>query len=124
VEIRQTSGDGFTVRWTTVLHQGGDKNNPDARKRGAQLTFRPSTRPGVWLSIEASDALSPNGYGWATIDGNTLTISLLTVNEQGRYNIQVYDRILNDRDMALKFRRLVDGAKGRIVRGNLVRVGN
>ncbi|MEQ8640288.1 MAG: hypothetical protein RIE31_06765 [Alphaproteobacteria bacterium] len=122
VEIRPTGDGGFTVRWKTVMRTDGDDDNDDAARRTAQLTFRPSERSGVWLAEEANDALSPAGFGWATIDGATLAVSIITIGDTGRYNIQVYNRSLNSKGMALEFRRMVDGVKGRTVRGNLVRV--
>ena len=42
VEIRR-QGAGFTVKWTTVLRQGGDPDNPDVRRRSAEKTFNPSS---------------------------------------------------------------------------------
>ena len=53
VEIRPADGGGFSVKWTTVLRQGGTPENPDVRKKGTTLTFSPAE--GGKLYVDAAE---------------------------------------------------------------------
>jgi hypothetical protein len=59
---------------------------------------------------------------WAGIDGDALHVYSFVVLEDGRYEFQLYDRILTDIGLAIEFRRFDDGALVRQIHGGTVRV--
>ena len=60
---------------------------------------------------------------WARITGNTLTVFLMSVRDDGAYELQQYDRKILPTGMELVFTRLRDRDTVRTVKGRLVKVG-
>jgi hypothetical protein len=101
---------GFFVSWTTVVHPLTAKQ---ATRNGTRVTFQPSGRPGIYVGHWAPD--TAKGIAWASIVGKVLKIRLLTILDDGGYEVQSYDRTLNQRGLSLLFRSDRDGAAIRIV---------
>ena len=123
VVIRR-QGAGFTIQWTTVLRQGGDPDNPDVRRRSAEKVFMPSGNGQYFVASSLPDPLSGQDYAWARIEGATLTVYILTVDESGLFNMQIYERTLTAPGMVLKFTRVRGSEPSRTVEGRLVKVAN
>jgi len=115
--------NGFYVEWTSVIRGGGDPNNPDVRKRTARVAFSPSNRPNVFTSKTATNAMG-DGLIWARILGQTLTVNVMRVSENGSYTVQTYNRTISGTGMTLKFVNTTDGEPQRQVEARLVKVGN
>ena len=118
------AGRGFTVAWTTVLRQGGDPNNPDVRRNAAEKTFVPSANGRFYVASSLPDPMSGQDYAWARIKERTLTVNIMTIQEDGNYTIQVYDRTLKAPGMDLTFTKIRGGEPTRSVEGRLVKIGN
>ena len=116
------AGTGFSVEWTTVLRQGGDPNNPDVRRKSSRLTFVPDPKPGLYRASDAKDPLSGTDYAWARLDGRSLTVYVMKIDDDGRFNVQIYDRSLNELGMELRYTRIRDAEASRTVKGKLVKV--
>ena len=120
--VIEEAGDGFTVTWTTIIHSGGDPDDPDIRRREASLTFQPSDRPGVYESTDSGDPLEGGVLSWARITGNTLSVHQMALNDGGGFELTTYDRTITSLGMDLDFRRLRDGQEVRSVTGRLIKV--
>ena len=120
--VIEEASDGFTVTWMTIIRSGGDPNNPDIRRREASLTFEPAARPGVFESTASGDPLEGGTLSWARINGNTLSIHQMTLNDNGGFELTTYDRTITDVGMELSFRRLRDGEQVRTVTGRLIKI--
>ena len=59
---------------------------------------------------------------WARIDGDTLTMTTITVSEKGGYDVASWARTVSGDDMKLVFTRFRDGELVRKVEGDLVRI--
>ncbi|MEQ8968418.1 MAG: hypothetical protein RID91_21545 [Azospirillaceae bacterium] len=117
-------GEGFRVRWTTVI-RSGDPDSPDRRRRSAELSFEPVDRPGLYRATTGGSPLDGEILSWARLHGRTLSVYQMMLNEEGGFDIAHYDRTLEGGDrMALVFRRLRDGQEIRAVRGTLTREGD
>jgi len=120
---------GFSVSWTTVLRGGGDAKNPKVRRREDKLTFvasagsSPSGRVSQWRASNMPDPFSGNPYAWARLEDTKLTIYMLTIDPQGRYEVQRYDRTLVAGGLELTFTDVRDGEPIRVVHGKLVKIG-
>jgi len=123
VEIRPTA-DGFRVSWTTVLRQGGDPSKPDVRRRSSTADFVYGARPNLFLGKGHGDPLVGGETSWARISGNSLIVHILTIGEDGLYDVQTYVRTLTGAGMDLIFTRVRDGEPTRTVKAKLTRQSN
>lgn len=100
----------FVVEWVTLMHK------PDGRIKRKQykIAFTPTERPQIYASVmrktvfggKASlDPLRGDPLFWARIDGDTLTVNALMIDNQGKYSIQSYHRTLTNRGLMLHFER-------------------
>ncbi|MCG8361613.1 MAG: hypothetical protein MI920_39150 [Kiloniellales bacterium] len=117
----QAKGGGFSVTWTTVLRQGGDPNNPNVKRNTASKDFVPSGNGRFFVSPPLPDPLSGKDYAWARIEKSSLYVYILTIDEAGVYDMQVYERTLLAPGMSLKFTRIRGDEPQRTVEGRLVK---
>ena len=116
--------DGFYVEWTSVIRAGGDPNNPDVRRRTTRASFAASDRQGVFEAPTDGPPIDGAPVNWAYISGNTLTVNVFVIREDGGYEVQSYDRTLTAGGMQLEFTRIRDGEAVRSVEGQLVKTAN
>lgn len=103
--------NGFFVAWTTVMQPRFGK---EAKRKSTRVTFEPSTRPGIY--IEHAPAIDPaHGASWASISNRALTVRILTILDDGTYELQSYQRSLAKDGLYLTFRSDQDGGLIRIV---------
>ena len=115
------NAEGFRIGWTTVIRRGGTPTKPKLRKKSVEMRFVNTGRKGVWKLANSGDMLAGNPYGWARINGRTLTLYVMAINENGSYAISRYARTLSGTGMDLEFTAIRDGEPARVVRGKLVR---
>ena len=119
VTITETK-KGFNVSWTTTTYK------PDGRiKEGRySVDFVPSDRPNVYAAAMARNVfghevqLNPmkgEPYVWGRIEGNTLTVYSLFIDDHGGYEMQQFDRTLAEGGLNLSFSRFRNGTKSRSV---------
>jgi hypothetical protein len=125
IKITARGEDGFTLEWTTVIHDGSG-----VRRQSYSIDFAPSPRAGIFSSAmhrdtfghsEPLDPLKGEPYVWADIEGPTLTVHALLITDDGGYEIQVYRRTLTADGMALRFSRNRNGRELKTVTGLLQR---
>lgn len=119
--IVRPSPRGFTITWTTVLRQKGDPANPEVQRKSTSLRFVPSDRPNIWRATTSGDPLAGRPLAWARIKGQTLTINSMVIEEDGGFEMQIYNRTLSGLGMALEFTRLKDGEPVRTAKGRLIK---
>ena len=126
IKIEAKGDDGFTLEWTTVIH---DANG--ARRQAYSIEFSPSSRKGTFSSAmrrdmfghsEPLDPLKGDPYVWAHIAGPVLTVRALLINDDGGYEIQVYRRTLTASGLSLAFTRNRDGTPLKTIYGALDRI--
>jgi hypothetical protein len=120
VEIGSKSS-GFEVKWTAVIRGGGDVAKPNVRRKTLSLSFAPSDRPNVFEAVDTEDPMSGEPFAWARIDGQTLTVYMLLIRDDGGYEVQSYARTLTAQGMDLVYGRVRDGDIVRTVKGKLVK---
>jgi hypothetical protein len=125
VEISETK-DGFSVNWTSVTYK------PDGRTKEKSYTiaFQPSERDNIFASAMKSNVfgkqvplnpLKGEPFVWSRIQGDTLTVFSLFIDEAGDYEMQEYHRTLADGGLQLEFRRFSNGNKVRTIETFLTR---
>ncbi len=115
-------GDGFNLSWTTIIYP--EEEGKEIRRRNASIDFLPSDKAGVFRAVGLEDPHSEAGYVWARIEGQTMRVNSLTIDERGRYTLQVYKRTLTGRGMELDFVSITEDLPQRTVKGRLVKFAN
>lgn len=118
------TGSGFSVTWTTIIRSGGDPSNPDVRRKTQTVSFAETEHASVFRGVPSGDPLAGNPYIWGKIEGNTMTVFILTINAGGAYDMQSYARTLSGSGMDLVFSRIRDGEPVRSARAKLVKAAN
>lgn len=116
-------GSGFFVEWTSVIRSGGDPANPDVKRRVQRMAFVPAPGGRMYFATGAQDPTG-DGFVWARIGDQTLTVNVMLVRKDGSYAIQTYDRTLSGTGMGLKFVNVTNGEPTREVSARLVKTGN
>lgn len=119
VSIHETS-DGFNVSWRTTTYKGDGR----VKEQKYSVDFRPSDRPDVFSAAMKRnvfghevplDPMKGEPFVWGRIDGATLTVFSLFIDERGGYELQQFDRTLTENGLDLSFSRFRDGLKSRSV---------
>ncbi|MEH6473309.1 MAG: hypothetical protein V7752_18915 [Halopseudomonas sp.] len=128
VTIGPSGSAGFFVSWATVIHK-----SQGSQRKEYRINFLPSRRQNIYSSAMKTnvfgaqislDPLKGDPYVWARIKGNTLTVHSLTITSDGGYQMQIYNRTLNDQGLLLEYRRLQSGEPLRQVTAQLVKVAD
>ncbi len=121
---------GFTISWSAVIRPGEKRAVPGVKRRAVAQAFQESKKHGFFEPVAAGtvfsgrkkqDFVGGDPVIWAWIQQNTLSVYSLVVQENGAYQLQVYDRILTPLGMDIQFRRYDDGILSRGIIGNLAR---
>ncbi|MBK8175792.1 MAG: hypothetical protein IPK66_11160 [Rhodospirillales bacterium] len=120
----EPSSEGFSVGWTTVSKT---KDGKEKRKTYV-IAFEPSVRPGIFRSAMRTDLfgnrvphdpMKGEPYVWCRINGRTLSLYALVIDDDGGYDLQVYDRTLTDDGLDLHFTRLHEGEPPKVLKATL-----
>ncbi len=118
---------GFNVTWSTKSTRTDGKIK-DSR---FSINFRSSRQQNVFGSAMGKnmfghekplDPLKGDPYVWAIVDGKTMTVNSLLINENGGYEIQTYKRTLVDGGMSLEYSRVRNGEVLKKIRGQMKKV--
>ncbi len=125
VEIAQTR-KGFNISWASAIRRSDGRFT----EKSYAVDFIPSGRPGIFSSAMKSnvfgkqvplDPLRGEPFVWARIEGDTLTLFSLFIDEAGDYEMLEYHRTLAEGGLDLDFRRIRGGAQVRSIRTLLKR---
>jgi hypothetical protein len=119
VEVAPTS-NGFQITWTTLSLD--PSNVGGVKVKTAVEKFVRTEHPQLFRSEEDGDPLGGTPLTWASITGNTLTMTTLTVWPDGTHDVASWARRVVDDQMHLLFTRIQDGEIVRRVEGELVRI--
>jgi hypothetical protein len=105
---------------------------PGVRRTLQSAFFEPQDGQNFFVEVEADnpfrereemEPMSGHAIRWASLDDDTLHVHSFAVLEDGRYELQVYDRILTDIGLDIVFQRFDDGELVRQIEGTTVRAG-
>lgn len=122
-----TTKSGFIVTWTSVSY----KNDGRTKSKTYTIEFMPSGRKNVYKSAMAKslfgqdtplDPLKGEPFVWARLEGDTLSVFSLFIDEVGEYEVQEFHRTLVDVGLDLVFRRIHSTAIEKEIRTILIRV--
>jgi len=106
--------DGFSVEWSTITFRA----NKSSKRADYKVDFIPAERDGLYSAAMKRnvfghatqlDPMKGEPFVWARIEGQTLTVYSLFVDETGGYEMQQFDRTLADGGLDLHFKRFRNG---------------
>ncbi len=119
VSIHETR-DGFNISWSTTTYKADGR----VKAEKYSVDFQSSARPDVFSAAMKRnvfghevplDPMMGEPFVWGRIDGDTLTVFSLFIDEHGGYELQQFDRTLADGGLDLSFSRFRNGIKSRSV---------
>lgn len=115
------SDNGFTVSWKTTEYTIRPRKSK-LESADETIVFVKSARDGMYGEKTPGDLAGGESAYWARVSGNTLDVYRLTVNDEGRHELAVWQRTLKGDNMDLVFQRSGETSKPRVVKGTLSRV--
>jgi hypothetical protein len=121
---------GFRIQWVNVSLVDGKRAVPGVERRVQTVLFEPAQDRGFFIEAaesspfrerEETRPMRGDPVRWASLDDQGLHVYSFVVLEDGRYELQVYDRTLTDIGLDISFQRIVDGAVMRRVTGTTAR---
>lgn len=117
---------GFRLQWTSATYK------PDGRlkEKTYSIDFVPSQRDGIFSSAMQRNVfgkpvplnpLEGEPFVWARIEGDSLSVFSLFINEVGEYEMQEFHRRLADGGLDLVFKRVHQGETEREIKAFLKR---
>ncbi len=116
----EKSKNGFNVSWTTTTYKADGR----IKEQKFSVDFQESNRPDVFSAAMKRnvfghevplDPMQGEPFVWGRIEGDTLTVFSLFIDETGDYELQQYDRTLAEGGLDLSFSRFRNGTKSRSV---------
>ena len=115
VQITETD-EGFNVSWevTTIKANGKSKSKDysiDFEPTKREHVFQAAQKTNVFGGKEPLDPMKGEPYVWSRIAEGTLTLFALLINDDGGYELLIYDRSLADKGLDLNFTRIKNGSE-------------
>ena len=133
IEIVPYDGDGFRIQWINVTKVNGRRDVPGVQRSVSEVRFKPAAdgkgffievpRSSPFREREKTTPMRGDPVRWAAIGGNSLYVYSFVVLEDGRYELQIYERERTAKGIDLEFQRIVDGEVVRRITGTTVAVG-
>ena len=121
---------GFRLEWVNVSLVDGRRDVPGVERRVQAVYFEPaeagdffveSAEENPFREREQTEPMRGDPVRWARIDGDQLEVYSFVVRDDGRYEMQIYERSLTGQGMDIEFQRLVDGELVRRIVGTTAR---
>jgi hypothetical protein len=121
---------GFMINWVNVSLVDGKRAVPGVERRVQSVLFEPAQDRGFFVEVaennpfrerEQTRPMRGDPVRWASLDDQGLHVYSFVVLEDGRYELQTYDRRLTDIGLDIKFQRIVDGEVLREITGTTAR---
>ena len=124
--------DGLQIDWVTVGLVDGRRDLPGVKRWSQTALFTPSDDQDFMVDVGENSLFKERGdmeviagdpVRWTRIEDDTLHACSFVVLEDGRYELQIYQRMLTETGMDILFERIVDGEVVRRVEGTTARAG-
>jgi hypothetical protein len=130
IVIKPFRRGGFEIHWVNVTLIDGRRDVPGVERRVQTVLFEPSADGSFYVEVEEDNPFRERAetrpmrgdpVRWASLDDQGLHVYSFVVLEDGRYEIQIYDRTLTEVGIDIDFRRILDGEVVRRVTGSTAR---
>lgn len=129
--IEEGESNGFVITWVNVTLVDGRRDVPGITRRVQRIVLRPGKQDGVYVedlrgsmfeSRRNLDFVAGDPVRWADVRGDRLGVYSLVLLEDGRYELQRYERVLTETGLDITYERIVEGVVTRRITGRAVRV--
>jgi hypothetical protein len=133
IVIEPYQEDGLMIHWVNVTLVDGRRDVPGVQRRVQTVLFEPADDREHYVEVAAANPfrerettrpMRGDPVRWATVDGPRFHVYSFVVLEDGSYEMQIYDRVLTDKGIDIRFQRIVDGEVVRQIEGTTVRTGD
>lgn len=130
VVVAPNDSGGLRIEWTNVTLVDGRRDVPGVKRRSDQVLLTPAPDRGFFLAgvgydpfrdKRAAEPMRGDPLRWGVREGNALAVYSFVVLEDGRYELQTYERRATVGGLDLTFQRVVDGSVVRRMAGRAVR---
>lgn len=130
IVIKPFRRGGFEIHWVNVTLVDGRRDLPGVERRVQTVLFEPAAEGNYYVEVEEDNPFRERAetrpmrgdpVRWASLDDQGLHVYSFVVLEDGRYEIQIYDRTLTEVGLDIDFRRILDGEVVRRVTGSTAR---
>jgi hypothetical protein len=130
ITIEPYKAGGFKIQWVNVTLVDGKRAVPGVERRVQTVLFEPAEHRGFFVEVaednpfrerEETRPMRGDPVRWASLDDKGLHVYSFVVLEDGRYELQVYDRTLTDIGLDIRFQRIVDDEVVREITGSTAR---
>jgi hypothetical protein len=131
IVIEPYNEGGFRIHWVNVSLVDGKRAVPGVERRVQTVLFEPAKDAGFFVEVAENNPfrerqetrpMRGDPVRWASLDDQGLHVYSFVVLEDGRYELQIYNRVLTDVGLDIVFRRFDDGELVRQIKGSTVRV--
>lgn len=118
IVIEPHDQSGFSLHWVSVARVDGRRDVPGVQRRVQTVLFAPSDQGDFFVEVQKESPFRERGetqpmrgdpVRWAYIEDDTLHVASFVVLEDGRYELQLYERMLTETGLDIEFQRLQDG---------------
>ena len=118
--------DGFNVAWkTTTFKKDKPKEKSysiDFIKTDREHIYEAAQKKNLFGGRDPLDPMQGDPYFWARIEDNKLTVFAMIVTDNGGYEMQTFDRVLQEnKNLQLRYHRVRDGEALRTIEAELIR---
>lgn len=130
IVIEPDDQSGFRLHWVSVALVDGRRDVPGVERRVQSVLFGPAEDGEFFVETEEESPFRERGetlpmrgdpVRWAYLEDDTLHVATFVVLEDGRYELQLYERSLTPNGLDIEFQRLVDGQLLTRIAGRTVR---
>jgi hypothetical protein len=121
---------GLQITWITVGLVDGRRDVPGVKRWSQTALFQPADDQRFMVEVgegslfkerDDMEVIKGDPVRWTRVEDDTLHAFSFVVLDDGRYELQVYQRILTEIGMDILFERIVDGEVIRRVTGRTAR---
>jgi hypothetical protein len=130
IVIQPYHEDGFMIQWVNVTLVDGRRDLPGVQRHVQRVLFEPDEERDFYVEVaednpfrerEETRPMRGDPVRWASLDGDRLHVYAFVVGEDGKYELQIYDRVLTETGINIEFQRIVDDMLMRRIFGTTAR---
>ena len=123
---------GFQIHWVNVTLVNGRRDLPGVERRVQTALFEPADSAQFYVEVRQGSVfrerqetrpMQGDPVRWAWLDGDRIHVVSFVVLDDGRYELQTYERILTEKGIDILYERIVDGEVVKRIEGSTARAG-
>ncbi|MEK0083462.1 hypothetical protein [Benzoatithermus flavus] len=130
VVIAPYEREGLRITWTNVTLVNGRRDVPGVKRRSDEILLVPAPDRSFYLAgvgydpfhaRPEPDPMRGDPLRWGSVAGGSIDVYSFVILDDGRYELQIFERRPTEDGMTLEFDRILDGEVVRRLTGHAVR---